>query len=361
MSQATTAVPGAAPAPTSAARRFSPTRTVIGLAVLAVGVAFPFVSDDPATIQMISLGIVLAIGAMGLNILTGFTGQISIGHYAFSGIGAYITANLMIEQSLTFLSTIPIAVAVCAVAGALVGLPALRVKGPALALVTLGLALLVPTLLHKFGTEGGGVALWQPARKDLGSPIDGLSDTEWSYLVPLAALVIVYVITRNLVNSRAGRAMIAVRDQELAATTAGVNVAGTKIAAFAISAAYCGLAGSLSVLVRGQADASSALVYFQNSIFFLVAVVVGGTATVAGPILGGIAVQVLEDKAPEWGGDRVGLAPFILGVGLVLIVYFLPGGILGGFRQVRARFGNRRASPAPASTTDPVPTNKEPT
>ena len=301
---------------------------------LAVAAAFPFVVDDSTTIRMVSLGLIMSIGAMGLNVLTGYTGQISIGHAAFYGIGAYVTANLMIEQNLTFMATLPAAIIISGLAGALVGLPALRVKGPALALVTLGLAILVPTLLHKFGASSG-VALWKPARRHLGSPIDGLTDTQWKYYVPLVMLVIVFVITRNMIASRAGRSLIAVRDQEIAATTAGINVAATKITAFALSAAYCGLAGSLSVLVRGQAEASSALAYFQLSIFFLVAVVVGGTATIAGPVLGGLMVQVLIDKAPEWSSGRVGMAPFILGAALILIVYFLPGGLLGGFRTLR--------------------------
>ncbi len=312
------------------------------LAIMAAAAAFPFVIDDTSTIRMVSLGLILAIAAMGLNVLTGYTGQISIGHAAFYGIGAYVTANLMIEQNLTFLATLPVAIIVCAICGALIGLPALRVSGPALALVTLGLAILVPTLLHKFGSSSG-VALWKPKRSHLGSPIDGLTDTQWKYLIPLAALIIVYVVTRNMVRSRAGRSLIAVRDQEVAATTAGINVAATKITSFAISAAYCGLAGSLSVLVRGQADASSALAYFQLSIYFLVAVVVGGTATVAGPILGGLLVQILDEKAPEWSSGRVGMAPFILGAALVVIVYFLPGGILGGFRTLKAKLS--RSSP----------------
>lgn len=312
------------------------------VAVLAVAAAFPFVVDDTALVRTASLGLIMAIGAMGLNVLTGYTGQISIGHAAFYGIGAYVTANLMIEGSLTFLATLPVAILVTALAGALVGLPALRVKGPALALVTLGVAILVPTLLHKFGASSG-VALWKPARRHLASPVDGLTDTQWKYYVPLVALVLVFIVTRNFIQSRAGRSLIAVRDQEVAASTAGVNVAATKITAFAISAAYCGLAGSLSVLVRGQADASSALGYFQLSIFFLVAVVVGGTATIAGPILGGLMVQYLIDEAPGWSDGRVGMAPFILGTALVIIVYFLPGGIVGGWRQLRHRFS--RGSP----------------
>jgi len=337
-----TETPSTAPAPEAAIPTSRTTsgpdlaKIVIGVVIMAAAAAFPFVVDDTATVRMVSLGLIMAIGAMGLNVLTGYTGQISIGHAAFYGIGAYITANLMIEQKLTFLATLPFSVLVCAVAGALVGLPALRVKGPALALVTLGLAILVPTLLHKFGSSGG-VALWKPKRSHLNSPVDALTNTQWKYLVPLAALVIVYVLTRNIVHSRAGRALIAVRDQEVAATTAGINVAATKITAFAISAAYCGLAGSLSVLVRGQADASSALAYFQMSIYFLVAVVVGGTATIAGPILGGLLVQILDEKAPDWSGNKVGMAPFILGTALVVIAYFLPGGILGGYRQLKAK------------------------
>lgn len=342
----TSEAPSTAPAPEAALPATSTTsgpdlvKIATGVVIMAVAAAFPFVVDDTATVRMISLGLIMAIGAMGLNILTGYTGQISIGHAAFYGIGAYVTANLMIEQNLTFLATLPVAVLVCAVAGALVGLPALRVKGPALALVTLGLAILVPTLLHKFGASSG-VALWKPERKYLGSPVDGLTDTQWKYLVPLAMLVVVYVLTRNVIHSRAGRSLIAVRDQEVAATTAGINVAATKITAFAISAAYCGLAGSLSVLVRGQADASSALAYFQLSIYFLVAVVVGGTATIAGPILGGLLVQILEEKAPEWSDGRVGMAPFILGTALVVIAYFLPGGLLGGYRQLKAKLSRR--------------------
>ena len=334
-------------------RTTSPVALVGGVALLAAAAALPFVVDDTALIRTLSLGLILAIGAMGLNVLTGYTGQISIGHAAFYGVGAYVTANLMVNQNLTFLATLPITIAVTALAGALVGLPALRVKGPALALVTLGLAILVPTLLAKFGSAGGGVALWQPQRSYLGSPVDGITDTQWKYLLPLIALVVVYVVTRNIVSSRAGRALIAVRDQEVAATTAGINVAGTKITAFAISAAYCGLAGSLSVLVRGQADASSALAYFQLSIYFLIAVVVGGTATVAGPILGGLLVQLLDDKAPDWGGGRVGLAPFILGFALVAIVYLLPDGVLGGSRRLLARL--RPEAPAKSPPKSPEP------
>jgi len=340
--------------------RSKPTATAaFAVLVMAAALVLPFVHDKPEDLRLLSLGFIMGIGAMGLNVLTGYTGQISIGHAAFYGIGAYITANLIIEQNLTVLATLPIAIAVTAAFGALVGLPALRVKGPALALVTLGLAILVPTLLLKYGSNKG-VALWKPKRRHLASPVDSLTDGQWKYLVPLVALIVVYVLTKSLVNSRAGRSLIAVRDQEVAAATAGVNVTGAKIASFAISAAYCGLAGSLSVLVRGQADASSALSYFQLSIYFLVAVVVGGAATVAGPILGGMLVQYLDDKAPEWSGNKVGMAPFILGAVLVAIVYLLPGGLLGGLRQLVARLRRPPSAPDPSPNHTPATSEVQP-
>lgn len=308
--------------------------------VLAVAVIVPFVYDDADNLRTLSLGFVLAISAAGLNVLTGFTGQVSIGHAAFYGIGAYIAGVLTLESSLTYFSTIPIAVVVTIVFGAVVGLPALRVKGPALALVTLGLALTVPTLLRKFAASGRS-ALWQPDPDDLASPFEGLDRAQWRYLFPLVVLAVVYVLVRNLARSRAGRSMIAVRDYEAAAATAGVNVAATKIAAFATSAGLCGLAGALSVMVRGQADASSSLAYFQLSIYFLIAVVVGGVATNGGPILGAIVVQILLDKAPDWSDGRAGLAPFILGAALVALLFVMPDGIFGGVRRLRGRLQRR--------------------
>lgn len=328
------------------------------LAVFAVAVVLPFVygdlpfvADDSSFLRTLSLGFVLAVGAVGLNVLTGFTGQISIGHAAFYGIGAYLSGVLTEETTLTYFSTIPIAVIVTVVFGAIVGLPALRVKGPALALVTLGLALTVPTLLRKFAAEGRS-ALWQPDRDDLASPLEALDSTQWKYLFPLVVLAISYLLVRNLAHSRAGRAMVAVRDYEVAASTAGVNVAGTKIAAFAISAGFCGLAGSLSVLVRGQADASSSLAFFQLSIYFLVAVVVGGVATNGGPILGAIVVQILLDEAPE---GRAGLAPFILGAALVALLFVMPDGLFGGARRLVARLRRPSASTSPSLPPTPHP------
>ena len=339
-------------------RRVLIIRMIIGvlLAVAALWAPFYF---EPSMNRVLSQAIYIAIAAMGLNLLTGFNGQVSIGHGAFYGVGAFTSAILMIDHGWTFEPTILVAAALSGGLGVLVGVPALRVRGLYLALVTLGLAVLFPLVTQKYVDGSGGVPLLRPSRREFASLIDGLADDQWAYFLSLAVMVVLFFLAWNMVRGRMGRAMIAVRDQEIAASTVGVNLAATKVGTFAISAAYCGLAGSLTVLVEGQADASSPLVYFQHSIFFLIAVVVGGTATVGGPIIGGLAVQILDTKAPEWGNDRVGLAAFILGVALVAIVYVLPGGILGGLRQLSARIrGGGRATPE-VPPPDPVPNIKE--
>lgn len=317
------------------------------VAFFVIAAIVPFVYDDGANLRTLSMAFLLGISALGVNLLTGYTGQVTIGHAAFYGIGAYLSGSLTADTSLTYFSTIPIAVVAAVVCGAIVGLPALRVKGPALALVTLGLALAVPTLLRKYAA--GPSNLWQPKADDLASPFEGIDNVQWRYLLPLAFLAVSYVLLRNLIHSRSGRAMIATRDYEASAATSGINVAGTTIAAFAISAGFCGLAGSLSVMVRGQADVSSSLAYFQLSIYMLIAVVVGGVATNGGPIAGALIVQILLDKAPDWSEGRAGMAPFILGAALVALLFLMPDGIFGGIRRVRARLRRSRTPSRPAT------------
>jgi branched-chain amino acid transport system permease protein len=158
-------------------------------------------------------------------------------------------------------------------------------------------------------------------------------------------------------RSRAGRAKIAVRDQEVAAATVGVNVSGVKVGTFALSAAYAGVAGSLSVLVDRVADASNPLTYFQRSIEFLVAVVIGGAATITGPLVGA-ALLVAIRKQTE---DTEAMAPALLGIALIGVVYVLPEGVVGFVRRHSARFF-RDGSPDSAPPPDPlsVPTISPP-
>jgi branched-chain amino acid transport system permease protein len=310
----------------------------------------------------------VGVAAMGLNLLTGYNGQVSIGHGAFFGLGMYATAILMESHNWPFVATLPVAAALSFAVGVLVGFPALRVKGLYLALVTLGLAVLFPQLTARFvphdlcstcGTSQVGELARVKLRPPSWTPSFIGANDQWAYYATLAIAVVAIVVLALLVRSRFGRALIAVRDHEAAAETVGINVARVKVLAFATSALYAGVAGSCFVLVKRLATASSVST-FQLSIEFLVAVVVGGTATVLGPFVGGVLVvfsgRYISESFPStllfWHiNDSVKnlLSPAIFGIGLILLMYVLPDGIVGGGRRLATSATRRlRGSASPA-------------
>jgi branched-chain amino acid transport system permease protein len=334
-------------------------RIVVGvvLAVLALWLPYSYFPQD--TNILLAQALYLAIAAQGLNLLTGFNGQVSIGHAAFFGVGAFTSAILIIDHGWSFEATIPVAALLAALLGVIVGFPALRVRGLYLALVTLGLAILFPQVIAKFVKGSGGIALLSPPGKKLGSLFDGLANDQYGYYLSLALTVLLFVLAWSLVNSRIGRAMVAVRDQETAASTVGVHVARVKVLTFAVSAAYAGVAGSLSLLVDKVADATLPVVYFQRSIEFLVAMVIGGAATILGPAVGAFLVVFLRRNTEDLIDGKEILAPAIFGAGLILIVYVLPDGVVGGLRRLVVRLTRQSAPPsAPTVQTtvsDPTP------
>ena len=328
-------------------------RIVIGLIGAAIAVALPY-QFNATTVDIFSSVLYLAIAAMGLNLLTGFNGQISIGHGAFYGVGAFTSAILVADHGWPIEATIPIAAVLAAVLGVAVGFPALRVKGLYLALITLGLAVLFPVVTKKYVKGPGGASLKILKRNQVSSYFpDVLADDQYRYFLCLVLLIVLFWFAHNLMNSRVGRSMIAVRDQELAASTVGIDVARVKVATFALSAAYAGIAGSLSVMVNKIADASNPLVYFQLSIEFLIAVVIGGAATITGPLLGAIALVWIRrrtDSSDDFLPKLLGLenrseqlAPAMLGAILIILTYVLPDGIVGGFRRLSNRIRTSRA------------------
>jgi branched-chain amino acid transport system permease protein len=338
-------------------------RIVIGVVLAAAALYAPFYFQ-PDINRVLSQAIYLAIAAMGLNLLTGFNGQVSIGHGAFFGVGAFTSAILMVDHGWSFEPTILVSAVLTGVFGLLVGLPALRVRGLYLALVTLGLAVLFPRVAQKFVDGTGGVALLRPSRSEFSSLIDGLDDDQWAYFLSLAIMVVLFLLAWNLVRGRVGRAMIAVRDQEIAASTVGVNLAGTKVATFAISAAYAGVAGSLSVMVNRIADGTNPILYFQLSIEFLVAMVIGGAATILGPAVGALLVVMLRRNTENLIEGKEVLSPAIYGAALIAIVYVLPEGVVGGVRRLLARLGRRSvaaaaAAPPPAVADGPPTTSPD--
>jgi branched-chain amino acid transport system permease protein len=329
-------------------------RIVVGVVVAALVLYAPFYFP-PAENETLSRAIYFAVAAMGLNLLTGFNGQISIGHGAFFGIGAFATAILMKDHGWTFELTIPVAALIAAVVGALVGIPALRVRGLYLALVTLGLAVLFPRLAGKYVDTPTDIPFVQPPRQEFASLLDGLANDQWQYLESLAIAALLFLLAWNLTKSRVGRAMIAVRDQELAASTLGIDIARVKVLTFALSAAYAGVAGSLSVMVEGAADATDPVLTFRNSIEFLVAVVIGGTATITGPAVGALVLVLLRRETDGLIEGKEVLTPAIFGAALIAMVFLLPGGIVGGLRKLADRI-----IPATPIAQTPEPSKETP-
>jgi branched-chain amino acid transport system permease protein len=325
-------------------------RVAIGLVLAVLALYAPFYFR-PETNQLLSQAIYLSIAAMGLNLLTGFNGQVSIGHGAFFGVGAFTTGILMVDHNWTFEATILVAAVLSGVVGVLVGFPALRVRGLYLALVTLGLAVLFPRVASKYVEGAGGVALLRPRRSEFASLIGGLDDDQWAYFVCLVLAVVLFVLAWNLTRGRVGRAMVAVRDQELAAATVGVNLSGVKVATFGLSAAYAGVAGSLSVMIDRVADATNPILYFQRSIEFLVAMVIGGAATILGPAVGAFLLVWLRRNTEDLIEGKEILAPAIFGAALIAVVYVLPEGVVGGVRRLLARLGRRSAGAVARPTT----------
>jgi branched-chain amino acid transport system permease protein len=349
------------------------TRQLVGLVAAVVAVvllAFVPHMFKASDTQLWSQALYIGIAAMGLNILTGYNGQVSIGHGAFFGVGAYTTALLMHNHGWAFVPTLLVSAPLCFLVGVLVGFPALRVKGLYLALVTLGLAVLFPDLTKHYVHATGGTNLVSLNRAELAPPnwvptsVSAIGrDDQWAYYVTFVAAVVLATVAFWLIRSRFGRALIAVRDHEPAAETVGINVAQVKVLAFALSALYAGVAGSCAVLVDHLANADKVQT-FQLSITFLVAVVIGGTATVVGPLLGaGLVVGMqwlISDVLPNHVGDTGVLhrtlgnkaaAPAVFGILLILFVFVLPDGLVGGVRRGWTWLTRGRARRTPPQTS----------
>ncbi len=348
----------------SAPHRSKRLPSVVAVAAVVVAVAVPFNVNDPELIRLATV-MTFALGAMGLALLTGFSGQISVGHGAFMGIGAYTTAILVADRAAPWFLAIAAGAVLSFLAGCLVGLPALRIRGAALALATLGLAVLFPQLVRRFddvtgGSQGKNLFVYRFRAPEW----TGLADAQWVYLVCLAFLVTALILVRNLVRSRVGRALVSIRDNEVAAEVLGVHLAAYKVLVFGASALLAGLGGALAttvipVVTPGDYD-------IQLSIRLLVMAVVGGVATIEGPLVGAAAVFYLNEEIKEYTEE---LAPVIFGAGLIALLMVMPDGIVGGarraWRRLRTSAPGAERGPAPSDppsspSTSGIPVGREP-
>jgi branched-chain amino acid transport system permease protein len=312
---------------------------VLGV-VLIVACALPFLVSSYRSFQL-TLALVYAIALLGLNMLTGYNGQISLGHGAFYAIGAYCAAILMDKYGVPYWATLPVAAGVCLVVGFLFGLPALRLEGVYLAVATLALGVSLPPLLKYHYLEqwtGGvqGIVITKPDAP-FGLPLD---PDQWLYFFTLAVALLMFLFAWNILRGRMGRAMVAIRDHHVATEAMGVNTAMVKSLTFGVSAMYTGVAGALGAIAV-QFVAPDSFGPFL-SIIFLVGVVIGGLASISGAIYGALFIQFVPNVADEISKA----APWaIFGIFLIGFVYLMPMGVAGVVRMAVARLARKAQNP----------------
>jgi branched-chain amino acid transport system permease protein len=318
-----------------------------GLLLLAVLIAVvPRLIGDFTAYEFAIVGMYF-IALLGLSILTGYSGQISLGHGAFMAIGGYTTAILSVDgiygHQLRDLWTIPLAGLVAGLAGLLVGVPALRLSGLYLALITFGIAVSFPQVPKRFDHFLGGTT---GKVLNLVKPPFGLDTTpnDWLYYLTWGIAFVLLVVAWLLLRGRPGRALQAIRDSELAAVSSGVNLATYKTLAFGISAFYAGVAGSLYVISRAYINPDVFPIIL--SIYLVAALAVGGLNSFVGLIVGAALIYVLQNRADDvthWlnhlpaldlDPKRPGMPSVIFGAVLILVMVALPTGVGGFLRRL---------------------------
>jgi branched-chain amino acid transport system permease protein len=299
---------------------------------IALVLLLPFAVKNFFVFQ-ITLALIYAIAILGLNLLTGFNGQFSLGHSAFYGIGAYIAAIMMEQGAIAYYWTLPAAGVTCLVVGFLFGLPALRLEGIYLALATFALAVAMPQILKSSPLEpwtGGvqGIVITKPDAP-YGLP---LSPDQWLYFFTLAVALVMYVCATQLVASRTGRALIAIRDNPVAASAMGINVSLYKSLTFGVSAFYTGTAGALGAIAIQFVAPDSFT--FVLAIALFVGLVVGGVGSIAGTLFGGFFILFVPNFAEQ---VSKGLAGAVYGFILILLIYAMPSGVAGLIRLIVCR------------------------
>ena len=291
------------------------------IGIVAVALVLPAFAKGFLLFQATQV-MIFAMAIMGLNLLVGFSGQLSLGHGAFYAVGAYTTAISMGQYDLHYGLAIPAAGVIACIFGFLFGLPALRLEGHYLAMATFSLAVAMPQVIKLSVLEswtGGsqGIAVNKPQ-----APF-GLSLTEdqWLYYITLITTGFLFLVAKNLINSRTGLALLAVKESPVAAKAMGVNVSVYKTLAFGVSAAFNGIAGALSAMAVQYIAPESFTFYLSAAI--LVGLVVGGVGWLPGAFLGAIFVLIVPNVAET---VSKGLSGAIYGVFLIVLIFFLPAG-----------------------------------
>jgi branched-chain amino acid transport system permease protein len=315
------------------------TQWLLAVAALVIAALLPLALKNFVLFQL-TLAMSYAIAILGLALLTGFNGQFSLGHSAFFAVGAYTAAIMMDHWGISYIWTLPVAGVTSLVFGFLFGLPALRLQGIYLALATFSLAVAAPQLLKSKPLEpwtGGvqGIVIVKPDAP-FGLP---LSSDQWLYYLTLAVVVVAFVCAANLIGSRTGRALIAIRDNPIAARAMGINISLYKALTFGVSAFYTGVAGALGAIVIQFVAPDSFTFFFAIALF--VGLVVGGVDSIYGALFGGLFVLFVPNIAES---VSKGLAGAVYGVILILVIYLMPSGAAGMVRLIVSKVARMRAT-----------------
>jgi branched-chain amino acid transport system permease protein len=363
-------------------------RIVVAVLLCALLIWVPTRASDP-TIGYCIDAFVLMGAAMSLNLLLGYTGQISIGHSAFYGIGAYTTAIFVTRYHWSPFATMPVAFAIAFVVGAVVSLPALRIKGVYLALVTLALGLVFPQFIKwpkmewlTGGPKGLDKAGFNFGRKNRTYSIFGwkpFGDMRANGALPFyfwigfGIVVITYLVVRGVVKSRVGRSLVAIRDNETAAAVMGVNLAVTKGVVFGLSAGLCALPGTLSTIRTNNVVPDSGYILVLGGIVFLIVMVIGGAGSLWGPIIGAGVYVFVDVRTSRWSADpntipalirplfswsKIPVGDGIFAVLLIVLMFVAPFGLVGLWRRLSAKVV--AVVPRPAGTGTLAPTAPAP-
>jgi branched-chain amino acid transport system permease protein len=341
--------------------RTLPRRLAVAIIVAAIVVFLSIKLNAFRDYQIAEIAVDVTAVA-GLTMLTGLSGQISLGNGAFMAIGAYVTALLLLHLSWPFYVVLVVAAAATAVAGAAVGVAAARLRGPYLAGATLMLGVALPAIAYAWpatfgGDQGLNVVFTTPAFLGANFPL-----TRWQAWVSAAVALVTLILLANLQHSRIGRNWRAVRDDDVAAALDGINVAAARIRAFVVSATSAGLAGALLAIITGLVAPGAFTITL--SIALLTAAVIGGLGSLAGALWGSLVIVLVPtyvtDVATSHGlsssvGSNIPVAAY--GVVLILVILVFPRGIQGGLQRLFSLFSGPdqkprtwRTAPAPHIT-----------
>ena len=302
---------------------------LLGVAVTVVGVVLTFTVSDFRLFQL-ATALSWAVAMLGLNLLTGFNGQISLGHGAFMGMGAYTLAILVRDYGMSYPVALVVAFVLCFCVGGLLGIPALRLEGTSLALITVALALAFPQVIKKFSsiTNGVGGITANPSQQFRAPDWTGLTDDQFLYLTFVAVAALLFWLAWNLTRGRWGLAMMSVRDNPVSAASMGVHLPRTKVWTFAISAGYAGVGGAMQMMLTGFTGPDNWGV--AVSIGVLTGIVIGGLATITGPLIGGLFQVFMPNFAQNISESAPGV---VQGVVILVVMILAPGGVMGLLRR----------------------------